>query len=135
MAIVQIDSVVYTSRVIVELFIEALSHNKSLSNAAISGLNKFNTNPANVCEMFDELTERTDLPSSQRNLNVNEDVFRTQVEQQLQDGTVCALCVSCCKFGLVSCIFLELQNCQCSTAVGHPLPGGWIHIPGRGGDS
>ena len=58
----------------------------------------------------------------------NEDVFGTQVERQLQDGTVCALCVSCCKFGLVSCIFPELQNCQCSTAVGHPPPGGWIHI-------
>ena len=55
-------------------------------------------------------------------------MFGTQVEQQLQDGTVSALCVSCCKSGLVSCIFLELQNCQCSTAVGHPLPRDWSHI-------
>ena len=80
--------------------------------------------------IFDEPKERTNWPSSQRNLNVNnEDVFGTQVEQQLQDGTACALCVSCSKFGLVeSCIFPELQNCQCSTARGHPLPGGWIHI-------
>ena len=45
--------------------------------------------------IFDEPTERTNWPSSQQNLNVNEDVFGTQVEQQLQDGTVCALCVSC----------------------------------------
>ena len=70
--------------------------------------------------IFDEPKERTNWPLSQRNLNVNnEDVFGTQVERQLQDGTVCALCVSCCKFGLVSCIFPELQNCQCSTAMGH----------------
>ena len=82
-----------------------------------------------VKAIFDEPTERTNWPSSQRNLNVNnEDVFGTQVEKQLQDGTVCAPCVSCCKFGLVSCIFSELQNCQCSKAVGYPLPGGWIHI-------
>ena len=125
--------IVYTSRVILELFIEVLSHNKSLSNAAVSGPNTVNTNPANVCKtlkaIFDEPTERTNWPSSQRNLNVNnENVFGTQVERQLQDGTVCAPFVSCCKFGLVSCIFPELQNCQCSTAVGHPLPGGWIHI-------
>ena len=46
-----------------------------------------------VKAIFDEPTGRTNWPSSQRNLNVNEDVFRTQVEQQLQDGTVCALCV------------------------------------------
>ena len=73
---------------------------------------------------FDEPKERTNWRSSQRNLNVNnEDVFGTQVERQLQDGTVCALCVSCSKFGLVSCIFPKLQNWQCSTAVGHPLPG------------
>ena len=86
-------------------------------------------NEPSLKAIFDEPTERTNWPSSQRKLNVNnEDVFGTQVEQQLQDGTVCALCVSCCKFGLVSCIFPELQNCQCSTAVGHPLPGGWIHI-------
>ena len=82
-----------------------------------------------VKAIFDEPTERTNWPSSQRNLNVsNEDVSRTQVEQQLQDGTICAVCVSRCKFGLVSSIFPELQNYQCSTAVGHPLPGGWIHI-------
>ena len=47
--------------------------------------------------IFDEPTERTNWPSSQQNLNVNDDVFGTQVEQQLQDGIVCALCVSCCK--------------------------------------
>ena len=41
---------VYTSRVILELFIEVLSHNKSLSNAEISGPNTVNTNPANVCK-------------------------------------------------------------------------------------
>ena len=79
---------VYTSRVILEL-----------SNAAISWPNTVNTNPANVCKalktIFDELTERTNWPSSQQNLNVNnEDVFGTQAEQQLQDSTVCALCVS-----------------------------------------
>ena len=80
--------------------------------------------------IFDEPTERTNWPSSLRNVNVNinEDVFGTQVEHQLKDGTVCALCVSCCKFGLVGCIFPELQNCQCSTTVGHLLPGGWSHI-------
>ena len=108
---------VYTFRVILELFIEVLSHNKSLSNVAISGPNTVNTNPTNVCKalkaIFDEPKERTNWPSPQRNLNVNnEDVFGTQVERQLQDGTVCALCVSCRKFGLVSCIFPELQNCQ-----------------------
>ena len=48
-------------------------------------------------------------------------MFGTQVERQLQDGTVCALCVSCCKFGLVSCIF---PNCRTASAV---QPGGWIH--------
>ena len=76
---------VYTSRVILELFIEVLSHNKSLSNVAISGPNTVNTNPANVCKalkaIFDEpkpAKERTNWPSSQRNLNVNnEDVFGT----------------------------------------------------------
>ena len=78
---------VYTSRVILELFIEVLSHNKSLSNAAIGGPNTVNTNPVNVCkapkEIFDELKEKTNWPSSQRNLNVNnEDVFGTQVEQR-----------------------------------------------------
>ena len=53
-----------------------------------------------VTAIFDEPTEKTNWPSSQQNLNVNnEDVFETQVEKQLQDGTVCALCVSCCKFG------------------------------------
>ena len=115
---------------ILELFIEVLSHNKSSSNATISGPNTVNTIlQMFVKAIFDEPTERTNWPSSQRNLNVNhEDVFGTQDEQQLQDGTVCALCVSRCKFDLVSCIFPELQNCQCSTAVGHPLPGGWIHI-------
>ena len=41
---------VYTSRVTLELFIEVHSHNKSLSNAAISGPNTVNTNPENVCE-------------------------------------------------------------------------------------
>ena len=46
---------VYTSRVILELFIEVLSHNKSLSNAAISGPNTVNTNPANVCNRRKEL--------------------------------------------------------------------------------
>ena len=96
---------VYTSRVILELFIEVLGHNKSLSNAAISGPNTVNTNPANVCKalkaIFDEPKERTNWSSSQRNLNVNnEDVFGTQVQRQLQDGTVYALCVSCSKFGL-----------------------------------
>ena len=45
-----------------------------------------------VKAIFDEPTERSNWPSSQRNLNVNEDVFGTQVEQQLQDSTVCSLC-------------------------------------------
>ena len=55
--------IVYTSRVILELFIEVLSHNKSLSNVAISGPNTANTNPENVCKalkaIFDEPKERT----------------------------------------------------------------------------
>ena len=64
---------VYTSGVILELFIEVLSHNKSLSNAAISGpaliqltqiLQMF------VKAIFDGSTERTNWPSLQRNLNV-----------------------------------------------------------------
>ena len=73
---------VYASRVILELFIEVLSHhNKSLSNVAISGPNTVNTNPGNVCKalktIFDEPKERTNWPS-QRNLDVNnEDVFGT----------------------------------------------------------
>ena len=67
-----------------------------------------------VKAIFDEQTERIDWPLSQRNLNVNEDEFGTQVEQQLQDGTVFALRVSCCKFW--PRIFSELQTCQCSTA-------------------
>ena len=54
---------VYTSLVILELFIEVLSHNKSLSNVAISGPNTVDTNPANVCKalkaIFDEPKERT----------------------------------------------------------------------------
>ena len=92
----ELIQMVYTSRVILELFIKVLSHNKSLSNAVISGPNTVNTNPANVCKalkaIFDELKERTNWPSSQGYLNVNnEDVFGTQVERQLQDGTVCAL--------------------------------------------
>ena len=46
---------VYTLRVILELFIELelfiiLSHNKSLFNAAISGPNTVNTNSANLCK-------------------------------------------------------------------------------------
>ena len=91
--------------------------------------NTVNKNPANVCKaIFNELSERTNWPSSQRNLNVNEDVFGTQIEQQFQDDTVCALRVSCCKFGLVSCIFPEFLNCQCSTASGQQRSGGWIHI-------
>ena len=68
-----------------------------------------------VKAIFDEPTERTNWPSSQRNLNINEDEFGTQIEQQLQNATVCALHVLCCKFW--SCIFPELQKCQCSTAV------------------
>ena len=60
---------VYTSRVILELFIEVLSHNKSLSSVAIGGPNTVNTNPANVGkapkEIFDEPKERTNWPSSQ----------------------------------------------------------------------
>ena len=66
--------------------------------------------------IFDERTERTDWPSSQR--NVNEDQLGTQVKQQLQIGTVCAVRVSCCEFGLI--IF---QNCRtASTAVGLFVP-------------
>ena len=53
---------VCTSRVILELFIEVLSHNKSLSNAAIIWPNTVNTNPANVCKalkaIFDEPKEK-----------------------------------------------------------------------------
>ena len=53
--------IVYTSRVILGLFIEVFSHNKSLSNVAISGPNTVNTNPANVCKalkaIFDEPKE------------------------------------------------------------------------------
>ena len=65
-----------------------------------------------VKAVFDEPTERTNWPSSQRNLNVNEGVFGTQLGQQLQDRTVCALRVSCCKFGLVF-----FQNCRTASAV------------------
>ena len=89
---------------------------RSLSNVAISGPNTINTNPANVCKalkaIFDEPNERTNWPLSQRNLNVNNE--GTQVERQLQDGTVCALCVSCCKFGLV---VVSFQNCRTASAV------------------
>ena len=70
-----------------------------------------------ILQMFvkaisDEPTERTNWPSSQRNLNVNKDEFGTQVEQQLQDRIVCALRVSRCKFGLV-----YFQNCRTASAV------------------
>ena len=44
-----------------------------------------------------------------KTLNVNEDVFGTQVEQQLQDGTVCVLCVLCCKFYLSTIAELPVQ--------------------------
>ena len=56
-----------------------------------------------VKAIFDEPTKRTgsNWRSSQRNVNVSEDEFGTQLEQQLQDGTVCGLRASCCKFGLV----------------------------------
>ena len=40
----------YASRVILELFMEVLGDKKSLSNAAVSGRNTVNTNPANVCK-------------------------------------------------------------------------------------
>ena len=58
--------IVYTSRVILELFTEVLSHNKSLSNTAINGPN------TEILQMFgkainDEPTDRIDWPSSQRN--------------------------------------------------------------------
>ena len=67
-----------------------------------------------VKAIFDEPTERTrsNWPSSQRNVNVNEDEFGTQLEQQLQDGTPCAFPVSCCKFG-----FVCFQNCRTANAV------------------
>ena len=54
-----------------------------------------------VKAIFDEPKERTNWPSSQRK-------FGTQLGQQLQDGTVCALHVSCCKFGLVVSRIAEL---------------------------
>ena len=64
---------VYTSGVILELFVEFLSHNKSLSNAAIIG-------PAliqltQILQMFIKAifygsSERTNWPSLQRNLNI-----------------------------------------------------------------
>ena len=62
-----------------------------------------------VKAIFDEPTERANWPSSQQNLNVNEDVFGTQIEQQLQDGTVCALCVSCCKLYFSTIAKLPVQ--------------------------
>ena len=68
-----------------------------------------------VKAIFDEMTERTNWPSTQQNPNINENVFGTQVDQQLQAGTVCALCVPCCRFGLVSCIFY--QNCRNASTV------------------
>ena len=79
--------------------------------------------------IFDEPTERTDWPSSQR--NVNEDELGTQVKQQLQVGTVCAIRVSYCEFGLIF-----FQNCRTSSrAVGLFVPdlfvystGGWSNI-------
>ena len=75
-----------------------------------------------VKAIFDEPTERTNWPSSQQNLNVNEDVFGTQVEQQLQDNYKMVQFVLFV-FHVVSCISPQLQNCQCSTAAGYPLPG------------
>ena len=47
--------------------------------------------------IFDGRTEIPYWTSSQR--NVNEGELGTQVKQQLQVGTVCAVRVSCCKFG------------------------------------
>ena len=95
----------YTSRVILELFIEVLSHKKSLSNTAINGLNTHT-----ILQMLGKAIfprERTDWRSSPRNVDVNEDELGTQVKQQLQDSTACALRVSCCEFGLVF-----FQNCR-----------------------
>ena len=66
-----------------------------------------------VKAIFDEPTERTNWPSSQQNPNVNEDVFGTQVEQQLQDDTVC---LSYCKLYFSTIAELPVQS------------GGWSHI-------
>ena len=82
--------------------------------------------------IFDGRTEILYWTSSQR--NVNEGELGTQVKQQLQVDTVCAVRVSCCKFG--STFF---QNCTTArTAVGlfvpdlfvysTLLPGGWGNI-------
>ena len=85
-----------------------------------------------VKAIFDEPTERTDWPSSQLNVNVNEDEIGTQVKQQLQDGTVGAVHVSCCEFGLVF-----FQNCRTSsTAVGLFVPDLFVYstlLSGGGG--
>ena len=96
---------VYTSRLTFELFIEVLSHNKSLSNTAING-----PNTHTILQMFGKAifpTERTDWPSPPRNVNENE--LGTQVKQQLQDGTVCAIRV---EFGLAF-----FQNCRTASTV------------------
>ena len=76
-----------------------------------------------VKAIFDEPTERTNWPSSQQNLNVNEDVFGTKLSNNYKMVQFVLFV-----FHVVSCISPQLQNCQCSTAVGHPLPGGWSHI-------
>ena len=47
--IYKLIQMVYASRVILELFIELLSHNKSLSNAAVSGRNTVNTHKSCKC--------------------------------------------------------------------------------------
>ena len=74
-----------------------------------------NSNTHTILQMFGKAifpTDRTDWPSSSRNVNVNEDELGTQVKQQLQDGTVCAICVLCYEFGLVF-----FQNCRTTSTV------------------
>ena len=95
---------VYTSRVILEA---TINRYPMLQLVGLIQLTQ-------ILQMFakaisDEPTERTNWLSSQQNLNVNEDVFGTQVEQQLQDGTVCALCVSCCKLYFSTIAELPVQ--------------------------
>ena len=96
---------VHTSRLTLELFSEVLSRDKSLSSTAING-----PNTHTILQMFGKAifpTERTGWPLSPRNVSENE--LGTQVKQQLQDGTVCAILV---KFG-----FVFVQNCRTASTV------------------
>ena len=85
----ELIQIVYTSRVVLELFIEVLSHNKSLSNVAISGPNTVNTNPADVCKalkaIFDEPKERTTV-TGRRHTKSKPQTTKMYLELKLSDN-------------------------------------------------